>query len=360
MRRHPKERCARIMGFFRLFLSLCVLVAHFSYVGFAGIHIGVMAVCCFFIISGFVMTLLIEKYYSSLKSVGKFYLDRVVRIVPQYAFYFVVTLVAAYFFGIRHEYLRELPSVGRALIQLLIFPMNFYEFFSNADMVIPTSWTLGLEALFYLVIPFILIFRIRSVIFCGSLILFLLGYFRIINADFWTYRVLAGNIFLFICGSWIAQADTRLQKYIPWAVVAGAALLFAYTFVNPTLNIHYSRSLLFAVACGIPALLFLKDRKFLVRADDVAGNVAYGVFLNQFLVFPLLNRVYPSSPEIVPMIIQVAAASMALSYLSFSLVESPLIALRRSFRDKPDQNSNQTSTAIAYVYKEEDRRQRPL
>jgi peptidoglycan/LPS O-acetylase OafA/YrhL len=52
-----------------------------------GFQIGVVAVISFLLISGFVMTALIEKHYFSINLIGKFYLDRMLRLLPQFYFY---------------------------------------------------------------------------------------------------------------------------------------------------------------------------------------------------------------------------------------------------------------------------------
>lgn len=79
------------MGTLRFFLALLVLYSH------AGGRIqqlnpGVTAVVVFYIISGYVMTALMRRYYCpspagpTLPSTAHFYLDRLLRLYPQYLF----------------------------------------------------------------------------------------------------------------------------------------------------------------------------------------------------------------------------------------------------------------------------------
>ena len=74
------------MGLFRLVLAYLVVLAHVSGTQFGadGYHFGVVAVICFLLLSGYVMTALIQKYYNSLALIPSFYLDRIARLYPQF------------------------------------------------------------------------------------------------------------------------------------------------------------------------------------------------------------------------------------------------------------------------------------
>ena len=75
------------MGFLRFLLASLVLATHYDmWVLIPNFNEGVVAVTCFILISGYVMTLLINSYYSNLADVKYFYLDRACRILPQFIF----------------------------------------------------------------------------------------------------------------------------------------------------------------------------------------------------------------------------------------------------------------------------------
>jgi len=83
------------MGIFRLLLAISVLISHTQRTYF-GLNLGVVAVISFLMLSGFVMTILIEKHYNSSRLVPSFYLDRAMRLQPQYLFYLL--LFTLYYF----------------------------------------------------------------------------------------------------------------------------------------------------------------------------------------------------------------------------------------------------------------------
>jgi peptidoglycan/LPS O-acetylase OafA/YrhL len=71
---------------------------------------------------------------------------------------------------------------------------------------------LGIELLFYLVMPFILIFKVRSTCFGLSLLVFLAAYLGWIDTDLFGYRFLPGILFMFSCGSTLRDANIPRHK----------------------------------------------------------------------------------------------------------------------------------------------------
>jgi hypothetical protein len=68
-----------VVGYYRLALAVCVLFSHFGlFVG--GYDQGQSAVIGFFLLSGYVMTLLLGKHYPKLWQAPGFYVDRLARI----------------------------------------------------------------------------------------------------------------------------------------------------------------------------------------------------------------------------------------------------------------------------------------
>ncbi len=70
-----------------------------SHAGFRihGYNPGVVAVISFYLLSGNVMTMLLEKYYKQPSAIPTFYLDRAARLFPQFLFYMVLASVFSYF-----------------------------------------------------------------------------------------------------------------------------------------------------------------------------------------------------------------------------------------------------------------------
>ena len=94
--------------------------------------VGVGAVANFFIISGYVMAGIMRANYSHLgKPTLFFYLDRALRIFPQYLFYLLATQACLLCFDFRFMdwFYTGTPSSFLFLMNALIVPMNYFEFF---------------------------------------------------------------------------------------------------------------------------------------------------------------------------------------------------------------------------------------
>src|SRR5688572_20654204 len=80
------------MGTIRLLLALSVVITHSAPVFGVRLLSGDMAVTAFFLVSGFLMALILESKYAG--RVGAFYLNRILRIYPPY----LVALVGSVLF----------------------------------------------------------------------------------------------------------------------------------------------------------------------------------------------------------------------------------------------------------------------
>lgn len=128
---------------------------------------GFLGVDFFFVLSGYLITTLLlrESEKTGRISLKNFYIRRLVRIVPVY--FFVVTLVAVYFIGVKGhtEYLQLLPF--------------YYLFLSNflaQDIPLLTiTWSLSVEEQYYLIWPLLLILLPRAWLIPVSLLFVVLN-----------------------------------------------------------------------------------------------------------------------------------------------------------------------------------------
>jgi peptidoglycan/LPS O-acetylase OafA/YrhL len=319
------------MGFYRLFLAWVVAFGHWY--GFPYVYPGVVAVISFLLLSGYVMTALVNKYYLNLSGILPFYCDRLLRLFPQFFFYMMITIIAASFFGLRNQWLHNPPTFLNDLVQLSIIPLNFYHEFP--DMLIPQAWSLGLESMFYIILPFVLIYRLRLYLAAFSIVVFLIAFMGYLDADYFGYRLLPGTFFIFMLGSWIRQADENFGKKTIAAFVMAAAFLFLTSeaiFHRPMII----RSVLIGILAGVPAVYFVTRIKIFENWDALAGNVSYGVFLNHVLVFSIFTNILGLShgfQGLFTFCCALAVSTIA-SYASFRLVEAPSIRLRHHMRTR--------------------------
>lgn len=214
------------MGIYRLFLSIMVLLSHTGLYYF-GINQGVIAVIIFLIISGYTTEVtLVKKNVESLKQIKVYYLDKILRIFPLYIFWVVLTLIIVCAFHIQHETIHEVTFQG-ALINLLLFPLNYTPFFrvfndtiSVCD-VIPAAWTLGMQMTWYLIAPILYIFSKRKnlqYVNCILLVISMSLFFLAIKGaipGYYCYSFLPGMLWIFIVGG----GYSKREKYSSFVIV---------------------------------------------------------------------------------------------------------------------------------------------
>ena len=317
------------MGFYRLLLAYLVVCDHAGGVLVFGFYPGAIAVVSFFLLSGYVMTALIDRHYSETSRIFAFYLDRAMRLYPQFLVYSLATILAASAFGLTHRWLAAPPSFASDALQLAILPLNFGWLFHGA-MLIPQAWSLGLEGFFYLSFPFVLIANRRLPYALGSLVVFALAYAGRLDQEMFSYRMLPGVLFIFLLGSWIRRPEPGLGR---WPLVVAFALAVAGLAAGPFVWGRHVCVLdvLAGLALGLPAVYLLARARIARRLDALAGDLSYGVFLNHNLLAPLLVQLMPGAPPWLTLAALIPLSTAA-SFATFRWIEAPTLALRRGLR----------------------------
>ena len=111
----------------RAIAVLLVILYHANFTLFSGGYIGVDV---FFVLSGFLITLTIDKEMSNHSfSFKQFYLRRIRRIIPVLFFVMIVVTIPACIF----LFSNHLEIYSRTLIQTLLCTNNFYLWINNGD-----------------------------------------------------------------------------------------------------------------------------------------------------------------------------------------------------------------------------------
>jgi peptidoglycan/LPS O-acetylase OafA/YrhL len=330
------------MGVFRLFLAYIVVAYHLRVAAEPwGIPLGLAAVAAFCLLSGFVMTMLIQQHYSSLSSVGLFYMDRAARLYPQFTFYVVGTALLVKGGIVSHDLISQCGSLAPVLGNLTILPLGIsnLRFLIEGCLPLPQTWSLALEATFYLAIPFLLISNFRLVPLFLSAGVFVLAYAGMIGATY-GFITLPGSLWIFLCGSLLATwrpIDKFAIAVVALLSVAGLILTFKY----PSLDRDFTRSVLLGTLTALPCVYFLKGAKF-GSYDRLAGNISYGVFLSHF-VYIWLWQLW-GTPASFGAAAAVMVASTVSAAVTFYLVEQPALKWRRRLRKHS--NFGQPSVAV--------------
>jgi len=319
-----------MLGTFRLILALLVALSHAG-VAIAGFNPGVVAVVCFYLISGYVMTGLLRDHYPDLRRVPHFYLDRALRLFPQYLAVAGLTLAWFLATGTQTSFLQHSPQWNDLFANLVVVPLNYF-MFNGTDRftLIPPAWSLGAEIQFYLLIPLLLLLRLRLAAFLLGLAVFGAAAWGTLHTDTFGYRLLPGVLVFFLLGSALYDARNAPGRRGMGIVVAGVGASVAFAFVlarTGHLMSPYNPETLIGLVIGLPLLWWL-GRLPQRSLDNRLGDLSYGVFLNHFLIQWALAGQPVGKRELLAYL----AASLVLSALTQRLVERPVLRWRRNLR----------------------------
>ena len=241
--------------------AVAVLLVVFYHAGFKFISGGFVGVDVFFVISGFLITSIIQKeIINSEFKLFNFYVRRIRRILP--SFYVVI------FFTIFFGYFLLLPSdytlLAKSFMASSVFIANMYfwkstggYFNSNTDeLPLLHIWSLSLEEQFYFIWPFVLIFILSTklkkiiipIITVVIISLFLLSEWAALmkpNAAYYFLPTRAGELLIGALLAIMVASGTKLTNTLAqWASILGAvlilysALILSKSSVFPG-SIHY-------------------------------------------------------------------------------------------------------------------------
>lgn len=329
------------MGFLRLYLAICVVQNHFGIIFPWSTQTGSQSVQIFFLISGFYMSLI---SYGKYNSPLRFYESRFIRIfAPFYitlVFFAVVSLFTGFVWnnwGIFQSITKNhIDAVGKICFILscipnisifgadllfflsashdnLTFTSNFHASPSPLylSLLIPQSWSVSLELIFYLLTPFLCSLKNSKLIFLviSSLLLRIAFYETTgITNDPWSYRVIFFEFFFFGLGILLHRSSSFFT--IAWLSKSRALFILpcVYIFIlilgNISFKIYYDvfkylgnnysdilSVLLFAPFIG---LLFVITKD--IRFDRFVGDLSYPIYLNHLIIGVYLKEILPQQP----------------------------------------------------------------
>jgi len=322
-----------MFGTFRFILASLVALSHIG-ITFSGKNPGVMAVVSFYLLSGFMMTGLIRRYYSSVQQLIAFYLDRAARIFPQYLFIVFLSLILVLMSHVDSPFVKDSFSLTHLFNNITIVPLNFYMFnLSDHFTLIPPSWSLGAELQFYLIIPFILFLgkKFRLFIIILSLLVFVFSSLNMLHSDWFGYRLLPGILFIFLSGSLLydKHQEDLISSIILWGIFICITIWLAFYYWYLQLNHPY----IFEVCCGYLVAVLAANilRQFKRKQwDEYLGHLSYGLFLGHFFILWSMDSFFNISLSGYPVIFLLLTTLLA--FIGHELVEKPFFEYRKKKR----------------------------
>ncbi len=277
------------MGTFRFFLALVVALYHIAqdiqFNNYIDWPLGIgMVINSFFVISGFIIILTLNKNYftgdSYLKQSSRYYLNRILRIYPLYIlsilFYYLdaslINIINAEDHLIIHSYRLDYKYILSNI--LLIFQHSYFE----VGLVNPVAWSLDPELQWYLFAPVLYYFfyyKYNAVYLRIGMYLLILLYWEPLFLNSFTYflwGILMYDIYL------IYQSKFNNLIKMKYFLSFSSILIFSYIVFDLDF-------LWYTYWLGV-ALLCLTVN-FKSRIDKLLGDLSYPVFVLHMSILPI-------------------------------------------------------------------------
>jgi peptidoglycan/LPS O-acetylase OafA/YrhL len=322
--------------------------------------VGHHAVLFFFMISGYLMTLVMHRSYGySTSGVARFWANRALRLYPSYLVVIAVTV----------GMMSLIPAeVLRAFRPSIYLPTSLGEWLSNLTMIYPSvlpneieprlspaTWAITVELTFYLLISLGLS-RSRAVTWLWftagvlyHILLLLMGY-----GHDWSYFAIPAGSLPFSIGALIYHYREDIARFCPArpALIAGALIFLALIAVRaavPELRSESSIGGLALTVTSIPAFLIVSSlairpwSPFPKRVDGLLGDIAYPLYTSHWIVAAtiayLAGIAQPSlSPSGIALFLGAYLSAIILSALLVLWIDRPIQGLRDTVRE-PRRNS---------------------
>lgn len=321
----------------------------------------------FFLISGYLISFVLveSRAYSKL---GRFYINRALRIFPLYWMVAIATLAFNLFIlyttgkNTFFETLTSIPLLGSILIsisnvfilgqdQLLFLSVRDGQTlwtgdFQNSEillykaLLVPQAWSLGVELAFYLVAPFIL--RKKTVLFCAFLLsLFLRIFFIFLGFgmdDPWVYRFFPTELSLFLLGAIVhqiisAKYSQKLYEnkaFVASILVITSLLVVFYRYIEIS---FIAKDAVFIALIAL-ALPFLFEHQRHSKIDAYVGHLSYPIYLWHMFVIATLSWLESATGKTElnsPILVLITTA--LLSVLSLRVLDERIQRLRSRIRN---------------------------
>ena len=332
------------MGILRLTLAAIVVQAHCPD-GIIPIYVNsILAVQCFYVISGFYIQLIIfEKCSTGENWKLDFYKSRLVRIFPVYYTFLLLTIILvgpgyienANLLGGSIYIFNNAFIVGQDILRFFEFDQFNSEFIFRGTQGgwstltrLGQSWTLAIELTFYLIAPWLLLrsnFIIILILFLTIALRLVFGYYGY-NGGSWLYGFFPFELGIFLLGSLgcrfyidvlkkqnfirisLAYCSSLFNKeisdrqYIRFTLVFSSGLIFCLlTFM--AVGEHYipggawgsgmsgvphnHGAVIFVTALTLPFLFYFTKN---IQADRFIGELSYPVYLGHILILEFVKR----------------------------------------------------------------------
>jgi len=342
---HPNIKYRSDIDGLRALAVLSVIVFHINSKWIPG---GFLGVDIFFVISGYLITLILTKEVASTNKVNivNFYKRRIKRIIPALLFVLIPTFLAGFLFFAPDDLL----ALSKSMVWAFFSAANIY-FFSSIDtgyfaagsseLPLLHLWSLGVEEQFYILWPFAVLYLLRyissvkkqlllvSILFIGSLV-----WAQLIISDnhSFAYYMLFTRAWELLAGAIAAllvHSGFRTKNLINelMALIGLLAILISFVFVSESDPVPGVAALPAIIGATLLILSGVSYRTYIGRILSfkifvAIGLVSYSAYLWHWPVLAFLRYALIDIDVIVAVAVLVFTFTMAT--VSYFFIESPL------------------------------------
>lgn len=324
--------------------AIAVLLVLFFHVGFQGVPGGFVGVDVFFVLSGFLITSIINRdLINNTFTYRDFYLKRIRRILPVLLFVLATTCIMAWFVMFPGDYERLMQGAGLSFLSFSNFYFNNITdgYWGTKAESIPLlhTWSLSVEEQFYLLWPAIMIGLFafisqkyhRWILLGATCVLLGLSEYLSIYTPNSAYYLLPARAFELVMGAALALCLPKMRKINP-IINHILSLLGVIGIILTALTL--SKSDVFpgfnaAIVCLSTVFILISgkdaDNQGIVNrllSNSVLvfiGLISYSLYLWHWPIIGLLNYMAVDKTLLVQFII--IAVSILLSVFTYYAIE---------------------------------------
>jgi peptidoglycan/LPS O-acetylase OafA/YrhL len=330
---------------YRFILALCVVQGHLVGQGESAPWLAWQAVFSFYVLSGFLMSLVLNQDYGFTASgLARFAVNRWLRLFPIY--YTVIGLTALYIvlIGPLHQITSAitLPSTGAAIFaNLSIVTLTGFDFASPMQSLSPSTWSLAVEIFCYALLAVYfaksrerLLFMLMIGVAVAAVRLFV--DFDQPQYGFQNhYAVLQAGLIPFALGGLAYfYRGARIYEFSGTKLLILSLLFLANFTIGYWSDFHKYVSGLYVAAVlnvAMVPMLFTQTTKHYWQ--KVLGGVSYPIFLCHWLVGMLIAIYMPAiGGKGFMLFFAAAVGSVLFSLLLYYGIDRPIQALRTSVK----------------------------
>lgn len=327
--------------------ALAVLLVVFYHAKFP-VSGGFVGVDVFFVISGFLITSIINKEINSHTfTFSSFYKRRIKRLLPAYLFMLSVVTIYCFIYLMPDDLVSYIKSLTYSLFGISNFYFfihtNYFE--SSVSEPLLHTWSLSVEEQFYVVFPFILIVlrkfsSSRTVSLLALLVIFIASiissHYYAINSKNMAYMLLPFRFFELMTGALLAIYFDKINNIFRspnFSGVLGLMLILSSAFMIDSESIFPGFTAL--PVCLGSALLLTSNGGFVnkvlsLRPIVYIGKTSYSLYLWHWPIIALLE--YRGIEITTSVGLIVVLASFVTASLSLHLIETPARNVKIDFK----------------------------